>query len=165
VSFALGCPRQNLRIYASPDTKTSRIALLQCKISGTYARKQKDINGFAFIFKASIGPVGREEHEYIHEWMLGQRFVTFEESEPSMEFDNEDEDAEVEPVNTRPAPMWDDADEAPSAPAAAEATPEKETARTPSRRGRVKTTKHEPEKERSRQVKVGRQKTAKGATH
>jgi hypothetical protein len=167
VNLSLGCPRQNLEIFAAPDTEQSRLMFTQCKISGTYARTQKNINGYAFCFKATYGPVGRDELEAIFYWYLGQQFITLTEAEPGL-FDDEDEDAEVEagPVidgRSRPAPMWDDADEAPSQPAAAEATPEKEAARKPSKRGtRKKAGRHNPETERAAQVKAAK---VKGATH
>lgn len=116
VNFTLGCPRQNLIIFASPDTTDSRIALGQVKIAGTYARTEKNVNGYAFVFKASYGPAGRTEQEFIHEWMLSQRFVTFEESEPSLEFESDgadeddltDADEKAREVAARPEPMWDD---------------------------------------------------------
>lgn len=121
VNFALGCPRQDMVIFASSDTVESRITFQQVRIGGTYARTEKNVNGYAFVFTASLGPVGRAEQEYIHEWMLSQRFVTFEESEPSLEFeagpdDDEGDDADVkaqQPIDGR-VPMWDDEPPAPS---------------------------------------------------
>lgn len=122
VNFAIGCPRQNMAIFASPDTEEARILFEQVRIAGTYARTEKNVNGYAFIFHASLGPVSRQEQEYIHEWMLSQRFVTFEESEPSLEFEaadpDEDEGTEADqkaqtPIDGR-VPMWDDEPPAPS---------------------------------------------------
>lgn len=177
VNFVLGCPRQNLRIYASPDTAKSRLALLQCKISSIYVRKQKDINGFAFVFKASVGPVGREEQEFIHAWMLTQRFVSFEESEPSMEFSDAGEDDDVEDATGAktsdgqaglyakgPAPEWDEKGEAADAPPSGET--EQEHARPPRKRNREKPRgKRDPETHRSAQVKEAKVKQAKRRTH
>lgn len=122
--FALGVPRQILKIYASSDTAKPTLALDQVRITGTYARTQKDVNGFAFIFRASFGPAGRQELEYIQNWHLSQRWVTFDEAEPGM-FDDPaevDEDAtEADAKAQRPTPMFDDPrDDAPAA-AAAEA--------------------------------------------
>jgi hypothetical protein len=129
VNFALGCPRQNMTIFASPDTVEARILFEQVRIAGTYARTEKNVSGYAFCFNASLGPVGRAEQEYIHEWMLSQRFVTFAESEPSLEFaggdDDEGTDADQkahEVIDGRkpPTPMWDDdAPRKPPTPAAA----------------------------------------------
>jgi hypothetical protein len=118
LNFNLSCPRQNMEIFASPDTDESRIVLLQVKITGTYARIQKDMDGFAFVFNGTFGPVDRATLEYIHAWHGTQRFVTFEESEPSLEFSDEeaedDEGDDTEPFANRPAPMFDDEDELPS---------------------------------------------------
>lgn len=112
VNFDLGCPRQNLHIFASTDTEVARIMFDQVRISGAYARTQKDVSGYTFVFKASFGPVGREQQEYIHEWMLTQRAVTFEESEPNLDFEldtSDEEDGEAEEVQTHDlAPMWGD---------------------------------------------------------
>jgi hypothetical protein len=119
----LGCPRQNLIIYASTDTAESRMALAQTKISGVYARTQKNIQGYAFVFRASVGPVSRAEQEFIHEWMLSQRAVTFEESEPLLEMEEDDDDegeSEQDVIAERPAPMWDDDQHEEVPPAAAE---------------------------------------------
>ncbi len=85
VNFSLGCPRQNLIIFATPDSPKARIGLLQVKIAGTYARTQKDRNGYDWVFRASVGPVGREEQEFLHDWYRTQRFVTFEQAEPMLE--------------------------------------------------------------------------------
>jgi hypothetical protein len=123
VQFSLGCPRQNLTVFATPDTTDARLMLGQVRIAGTYARTQKDRNGYDFIFRGSLGPVGRDELEFIHDWCRSQRFVSFDESEPLLdtEDDGDDEGTDADQkarqvVNGRvPAPMWDDeATEAPT---------------------------------------------------
>lgn len=114
LNFGLSCPRQNMVIYASPDTDETRIALLQVKISGVYARTQKDMDGFAFVFKGTVGPLGKAELEYLHAWHQTRRFVTFEEAEPGLDFEDDDEGADENigaPAPPRPTPMWDNADE------------------------------------------------------
>jgi hypothetical protein len=167
VQVGLGCPRQTLHIFAAPDTDDARLVLSQVKITGTYARTQKDLNGYAFVFKASVGPVGRDDLEFIHHWYGNQQFVTFEEAEPGL-FD-EDEDTEgdgvdVAPINGRPTPMWDDGDE----PATPVEEPEsvREIGATPAKkRGtKKKAGKHNPDAERAAQVKAGKGK-ANGALH
>jgi hypothetical protein len=115
VNFSLGCPRQIVEIFASTDTDAARLAFDQVKVSGVYARTQKDRNGYDLCFKLAFGPVGRDQLEYVHAWYLGQRFLTFKQAEPLMEFEVEDDDA----VTTeRPKPMWDD--DKPAAAASAE---------------------------------------------
>lgn len=112
VNFTLACPRQNMIIFASPDTDESRVGFLQVKIAGIYARTQKDVDGYALVFTGAFGPLGRTELEYLHAWHRTQRFVTFEESEPSMEFeDSDDEGADENQAPPRPKPMWDESDE------------------------------------------------------
>lgn len=119
VNFDLGCTQQNLIIYASTDTPTSRMAFSQCRISGVYVRTSKDVNAYAFCFKVSFGPVGRDEMEFVHAWLGSQLAVTFEESEEQMEYDGpEDEDEDDEPAAKAPKepPMFGDDDPAAAAP-------------------------------------------------
>lgn len=120
--FALGLERQQLHVFASPDTDVATFMLDQTRIHGTYARQPKDRNTFDLIFKATFGPVGRDELEFIQSWLLTQKFVTFEPAEPGMfdeifEADDEDEsEADVkaqQPIDGR-VPMWEDEPAAPS---------------------------------------------------
>jgi hypothetical protein len=111
VDFALGVDRQVLTVFAAPDTMTASIAFDQVKIAGTYARTLKDRNGYDFVFRASFGPVGREELEFVQQWLLSQRFVTFEQAEPGMfDDDSEAEDDDADPPRAPAAdPMFDGA--------------------------------------------------------
>lgn len=108
--FVLGIVRQTLEIYASPDTKESRVAVTQAKISGTRVSIHTDNpNALVLVFKVAFGPVGREELEFVHEWYRGQKFVTFQEAEESLEFadaDAVDEDDDA-PKGAVPTPMFD----------------------------------------------------------
>jgi hypothetical protein len=126
LNFNLSCPLQNMEMFASPDTDESRIAFLQVKIGGTYAHVQKDVDGFAFVFTGAFGPVDRETLHYLQGWYGTQRFVNFAAAEPSLEFSDEvreDDDADDdEPFANRPAPMFDDEEEAAGVTAAKEAT-------------------------------------------
>jgi hypothetical protein len=112
--FKLGLVRQNLEIFASPDTPQSRIALQQAKISGCYVRTQKDMNALALCFKATFGPVGRDELELIHSLHRSQAFITFHEAEPLLDTEDDgDEDLTDADEKARkpPAPMWEEGDE------------------------------------------------------
>jgi hypothetical protein len=119
--FRLGLVRQNLHIFASPDTEDARVMLPQAKISGTFVRSQKDNNALALIFKASFGPVGRDELELIHSLHRSQTFIRFEESEPLFEVEDDgaddgtDADQKAQqPINVR-QPMFNDSpDHAPA---------------------------------------------------
>lgn len=108
--FHLNLERQNLELFASPDTEVARIVFHQAKISGTYVREQKDMNAMALCFKATFGPVGRDELEYVHSLHRSQTFITFHESEPMLAHVEEVEDRadENDVAEERPAPMFDD---------------------------------------------------------
>lgn len=117
VEFALGVERQQLHVFASPDTSKATFMLDQVRIHGTYARVVKDRNGFDFLFKATFGPVGRDELEWIQAWLLTQKFVTFEPAEPSMDFEEDGEDGTEADQKSRevvdgrvPKPLWDEPD-------------------------------------------------------
>jgi len=113
--FVLSLARQNLELYASSDTTESRICITQAKISGTYVRTQKDMpSALAFVFRASFGPVGRDELEYLNLWFRAAQNVTFRESEKSLDFQElgedvsgEDEDAGAEEQPGLPAHEFD----------------------------------------------------------
>lgn len=108
VEFRLGCPRQFFEVYATPDTVDRAIGFDQVRIGQTYARTEKDVNGYAFVIKASFGPVSKDELEYLEAWRLGQRFVTTQPAEAGLFPDDEDEHEPEE--TTRPTPMFDDED-------------------------------------------------------
>lgn len=118
----LDCPRQNIELFPTPDTDDSRLILLQTKISGAYARDQKDVSGFAFCFDATQGPVDRATLEYVHSLVGKQVWASFTESEPSLEFSSEEteDDGDNEGAPDRPS-MFDDADEEPESPGVAAA--------------------------------------------
>ena len=114
--FKLALARQNLSIFASPDTEDARVMLLQAKISGTYVRTQKDVSALALVMKATFGPVGRDELELIHSLHRSQAFITFEESEPLFELEEDDEGEEppVGAVVDGRVPMFDDPRDTPA---------------------------------------------------
>jgi hypothetical protein len=110
--FKLALERQNLEIFTTPDTSDATIALLQAKISGCYVRTQKDMNALAMCFKATFGPVGKAELEQIHRLHRSQAFITFQEAEPLLEEEDDEEDGEdVVAEAILSAPMLDVGDE------------------------------------------------------
>lgn len=144
VNLALGCPPQTLLVHAAPDAPEARIAFTQCKIAGTYARTQKDIQGYAFCFKATFGPVGADDLAFLQHWFLSQQFVTFEAAQPLI--DDVVANAPTPPSTTQRPPMWDDGDEMTP-------TPAEEAPPTPKARGtRKKTARHDPEAEAAAQA-------------
>lgn len=142
--FALGVERQQLHVFASPDTDAATRMLDQVRVHGTYAIAQKDRNGYDFKFKATFGPVGRDELEFIQSWLLTQKFVTFEAAEPGM-FDEMVDDGETEddekarqPIDGR-VPMWDDAPTSPATPSRAKPATERAHRPLHSHQGKKKT--------------------------
>ncbi len=115
--FSLGLARQNLEIFSTPDTNNARISLNQAQISGTYVRTEKDMNALALVFKATFGPVGRDELEYVHSMHRKQAWITFHEGEPILEVEEvEDEpDEENEDAIELPPPMFEDPRDQPPA--------------------------------------------------
>lgn len=93
--FKIPHDRQKLICYASPDTVKASIALDQVKVSQMRVRGMKDGDGWVFYLKASFGPLSRAELEYVNAWYTEQRFVTFEEAEASLDFEQDDEDEET----------------------------------------------------------------------
>lgn len=85
----LDCPRQNMEMFASPDTDESRIVFLQVKITKPKAVEHKDVAGFALTFHGTFGPVDRDTLEYLQAWYGTQRFVNFTEAEPMLELSEE----------------------------------------------------------------------------
>lgn len=149
--FALGILRQNLHLFATPDTETASRMLSQVQITQVAAKVHKDRTAYVLTFKASFGPADKHELEFVEAWRNNQKFIRFERSEPGLFEDideTEGDDAADQPViNGRPEPMWDDGDQP-----AASAKPESDEARergsrATARRGtRKKTEKHDPEK-------------------
>lgn len=108
----LDCPRQNIELFATPDTDDSRLVLLQTKISGANAQEKDAV--FVFYFEGTHGPVDRDTLEYVHSLVGKQIFATFTESEPSIEFSaTEPEDDEDEAGDPPMAPIFEDDDEDP----------------------------------------------------
>lgn len=127
-----GLPSQNLLIFATPDTSDSRVALVQARIHGCYVRTQKDVNALAMCFRATFGPVGRDELELVHSLFRRQTFVTFEEGEPILGVeDDDDAPGEIEDVQTHAQPPLAAADQDA---ATDEPEPEKRPRREPANR-------------------------------
>lgn len=116
--WKIGIPRQLLECWATPDSPQASIALDGVRIYGTYVRSQKDMpTALAFICKASFGPVGRDELDYLKGLFRGQTFITFREADATMQFadaeaDESGEDGEAEDAQQAlPEPEFDtDAD-------------------------------------------------------
>lgn len=126
VEFIPPGDRQRVTCFASPDTEMPSIALDQCKVTKIRARSQKDASGWVLYLHLSFGPLSRTELEYVNAFYTEQRFMTFDAAEPSLDFEEADDDVtdadEKARQQARPAPIWDD-DEQPSPVAASEDSP------------------------------------------
>lgn len=150
--FVLSLERQQLQVYAAPDSPGKAIVIDQVRISRMYARKSKDANHYTFVFDATFGPVGKVELAYVEAWRGTQKFLTFEPAEPNLDFelasdanaDDEDDDTneaqpglkEVNGTCTHGCRIGEDCDECEGGKAVAAPEPkdEREHARTPQRR-------------------------------
>lgn len=110
VEFVATSDRQRLICFATPDTEVPSIAFDQVKVKKIRARTQKDVAGWALYVYVSFGPLGKSELEYVNDWYTKQRFVSFEEAEPSLDFEDDDlTDADEKARHAAPPPpMWDD---------------------------------------------------------
>lgn len=121
VEFRLKPPRQLLTIFASTDTETPTIALDHVDIVGLKARTEKGVDGWALVFHATYGPVGKTELEFFYGWYTKQQAITFDEAAPMLDFE-EGTDADVKAQQAVPDPMFDDdRDQDPSAQATTDA--------------------------------------------
>lgn len=93
-TFAPPNERQLLTIFSAPDSSKAWIALDQVKVTGLRVRGAKDGDRWILVIKLSFGPVGKTELEAANEWYCSQRFVSFEQADPSLFEDGEATDGE-----------------------------------------------------------------------
>jgi hypothetical protein len=94
VDFKLTVPKQRIEISLLPEGGGGGLALFDVDVDGFRARTEKGVDGWALVFYASVGPVGREELEYFVTWYTQCRFLTFNPQQEAMNFDAK---AEAEP--------------------------------------------------------------------
>jgi hypothetical protein len=87
IEFAIAVPNQRILIYAVPDIPDPSMVLIDAEISGVRARTQKDVDGYALVFYVSVGPVARDQLDYVCRWHSEQRFCTFEKQQPVLDFE------------------------------------------------------------------------------
>lgn len=107
----LDCPRQNMEIFASPDTDESSIAFLQVKITKTKATEHKDVSGFALTFHGTFGALDKDTLMFLNGWFGTQKFVSFEPSQPDLQFSDEEVEDEDDGDPDLQPPMFDDEDD------------------------------------------------------
>ena len=95
----LNVPNQHLDVYLLPMEESNdkaQICLLDAEISDPRVRTEKGVDGYALIFYATIGPLGRDELEYVTNWYTQQRFITFRQAQATMDFAGKSDEAAPE---------------------------------------------------------------------
>jgi hypothetical protein len=95
-TFALTVPLQQLAIRLVPELP-ERVLFDACTIRGVRARTQKDLDGFALVFRVSYGPASPADLLYVTDWLTQQRFVTFHPQQPALDFAGKAEPDEPAP--------------------------------------------------------------------
>lgn len=93
LNMSLDCPRQRMDLCSTPDTD-AQVCFDQVKVSGFYVRAQKDAASLTAVLTASFGPASAAELATAMHYFRKQVFITWLEAEPSMAFDEPDEDAD-----------------------------------------------------------------------
>jgi len=88
VDLALTVPKQRLTVYGftDDDHDTITCVLSAAEITRARVRTEKDVEGFAFVFRATVGPLAGEDLEYLQAWHTDSRRVTFDEQQPALDF-------------------------------------------------------------------------------
>lgn len=87
LNFSLPVERQDLNIFASPDTEKPTIRFEQVKVSHLHAKIEKGTNAYVCSLWFTLGPVSAKELEYCHAWRTTQRFISTSESEPDLAYE------------------------------------------------------------------------------
>ena len=90
-------PHQHIECALLAEDSVGIFTLRDAEISDPRVRTEKGVDGYALIFYATIGPVGRDELEYVVNWYTGQRFLTFSEAQVPLNFDGEGADESAAP--------------------------------------------------------------------
>lgn len=77
MDFHLAVERQDIDIFASPDTVKATIRFEQVKVSGLRAQIEKGSNAFALKVKLTFGPASDRELAFVEGWRQNQKFLTF----------------------------------------------------------------------------------------
>jgi hypothetical protein len=107
-TFRTPTERQLLTCYATPDSPKASIAIDQVKVTKLRVRGQKDGSGWVLYVHVSFGPLGKTELEYVNAFYAEQRFVSWDQAEPSLEFESDGADDEMTDADEEARePMFD----------------------------------------------------------
>lgn len=84
--FNLPVTRQAIGVRLLPEAEEGALLIADAEITDVRARVEKGVDGYALVFYASFGPVGKAELEYVVGWHTQQRFLTFHPQEPALDF-------------------------------------------------------------------------------
>jgi hypothetical protein len=103
VAFDVEVPRQQIHVFPAPDVDRPSFVFDQVDITNLRAKMAKGAR-WAFVFHATFGPVSKQELEGLNAWFCTQRFLTFKEAAPELEFGEEGSEADQK---ARQAPVAD----------------------------------------------------------
>lgn len=96
-------PHQHIdcALLPPPDEAVGPFVLRDAEITDPRVRTEKGVDGYALIFYATIGPVGRDELEYVVNWYTQARYLTFTEAQMPLDFDEGADEAAAPPPPAR----------------------------------------------------------------
>lgn len=109
VAFDVEVPRQQIHVFAAPDVEQPSFVFDQVDITNLRAKMAK-AQRWSFVFHATFGPVSKQEFEGLNAWFSTQRFLTFKEASPTLEFGGEGTEADQKARQTTAAdgPAWEE---------------------------------------------------------
>lgn len=92
-------PHQHIEccLLPEPEEVVGLFTLRDAEVTDPRVRTEKGVDGYALIFYATIGPVGRDELEYVVNWYTQPRYLTFSEAQASLDFEDADAAAPAPP--------------------------------------------------------------------
>lgn len=85
IHFALTVPKQQVTVSLLPELD-ARVVFDDCEVGDVRARTEKGVDGFGLVFYVSYGPASPSDLEYICDWLTQQRYVSFVEQQPALDF-------------------------------------------------------------------------------
>lgn len=117
VDFRLPIERQDVDVYAAPDTVKASLRLIQVKASHVRAKLDPSTNLYTLKVRLTFGPASDKELAFVESWRGTQRFLTFEESQPDLAYEeignDDDEDDDTQPALDMDVEDKDEKDEKP----------------------------------------------------
>lgn len=103
--FNIPMKKQRLVVISTPDSEGG-ICFDHVRLMKTVSLRI-DLKTATLVLRATVGPCGPQEYAYLGDWHRTQRFVTFTEADPALEFNPSDADEKAR----RPVPTPEFVDE------------------------------------------------------